>query len=157
MYGSAQRARRVAVRGSIYPRNGGAPTFRLSFTTLSGAITTEEADMVLRTPPAGPGVFPIDSLGVQESASQTLDPYCSPPRDWGQWFTLLQGARLDAVSRQGGSITISQIAVVPHGLAVSGHFYLPVQRTDRLDDPTGVLPIRGMFVAPVITAAANCH
>lgn len=157
MYGSAQRARRVAVRGSIYPRNGGAPTFRLSFTTVAGAITTEEADMVLRTPPAGPGVFPIDSLGVQESASQTLDPYCSPPRDWGQWFTLLQGARLDAVSRLGGSLTISQIAVVPHGLAVSGHFYLPVQRTDRLDDPTGLLPIRGMFVAPVITAAANCH
>jgi hypothetical protein len=157
IFGSAQRARRVAVRGSIYPRTGGAQTFRLSFTTVSGAITTEEADMVLRTPPAGPGVFPIDSLGVQESASQTLDPFCSPPRDWGQWFTLLQGARLEAVSRAGGSVTISQIVVVPHGLAMSGRFYLPVQRTDRIDDPTGLLPIRGTFVAPVITGSANCH
>ncbi len=157
IFGSAQRARRVTVRGSIYPRNGGAQTFRLSLTTPSGAITTEEADMVLRTPPASPGVFPIDSLGVQESASQSLDPYCAPPRDWGQWFTLLPGARLDAVSRSGGSLTISQIVVLPHGLAVSGHFYLPVQRTDRIDDPSGMLPIRGVFVAPVITAAANCH
>ncbi len=157
IFGTVQRARRVAVRGSIYPRTGGAPTFRLSLTTTDGAITTEEADIVLQTPPAGPGVFPIDSLGVQESASQTLDPYCSPPRDWGQWFTLLQGARVDAVSRPGGSLTVSQIVVVPNGLAISGHFYLPVQRTDRFDDPSGLLPIRGTFVTPVITGPAGCH
>lgn len=157
IFGTVQRARRVSVRGSIYPRNGGAQTFRLSMPTLSGAITTEEADLVLRTPPAGPGTFPIDSLGVVEAANQTTDPFCNPPRDWAQWFTLIQGARLEAVSRAGGSVTISQIVVVPHGLAMSGRFYLPVQRTDRLDDPTGLLPIRGTFVAPVITAPANCH
>lgn len=157
IFGTVQRARRVSVRGSIYPRTGGTQTFRLSLPTVSGAITTEEADMVLRTPPAAPGTFPIDTIGVQEAASQSLDPYCSPPRDWGQWFTLLQGARLEAVSRAGGSVTISQIVVVPHGLAMSGRFYLPVQRTDRIDDPTGLLPIRGTFVAPVITGSANCH
>ncbi|HET7250243.1 MAG TPA: hypothetical protein VFI79_10380 [Gemmatimonadales bacterium] len=157
IFGTVQRARRVSVRGSVYPRTGGASTFRLTLTTIEGAITTEEADVVLRTPPAGPGVFPIDSLGIQESASQTLDPFCSPPRDWGQWFTLLQGARVDGVSRRGGSLTISQLVVVPNGLAISGRFYLPVQRTDRIDDPTGLLPIRGTFVAPVITGSANCH
>lgn len=157
IFGTVQRARRVSVRGSIYPRTGGAQTFRLSFTTIEGAITTEEADIVLRTPPAGPGVFPIDSLGLQEAASQTLDPFCSPPRDWGQWFTLLQGSRVDGVSRNSGSLTISQLVAVPNGLAISGHFYLPVQRTDRFDDPTGLLPIRGTFVAPVITGPAGCH
>lgn len=157
IFGTAQRARRVTVRGSIYPRTGGTQTFRLSLSTLSGLAIEEAADIVLRTPPAGPGVYPIDSLGILEAPSQTVDPFCSPPRDWGSWFTLTSSARLDALSRSGGSLTISQIVAVPHGLVMSGFFYLPVQRTDRYDDPTAGLPIRGSFVAPVITDPTPCH
>jgi hypothetical protein len=157
IFGTVQRARRVNVRGAIYPRNGGTPTFQLVLQTLNGATVQEEADIVLRTPPAGPGVFPIDSLGLLEAPRQGVDPVCNPPRDWGRWFTFVQAARLDAVSRTGGTLSIEQIVSVPNGQVISGHFYLPVQRIDRMEDPTGLLPIRGTFVTPVITGTSTCH
>lgn len=156
IFGTVQRARRLPVRGSIYPRGAGAQAFRLSLPTVQGGTTVEEADIVLLVAPAGPGVFPIDSISLLEAPSQSTNPFCSPPRNWGSWFTLTPGARVDALSRNGGSLTISQMVVVPHGLAISGHFYLPALRTDRFSDPTAVLPIRGTFVAPVITESA-CH
>jgi hypothetical protein len=157
IFGTVQRARRVTVRGAIYPRNGGTPTFQLVLQTLNGATVLEEADIVLRTPPAGPGAYPIDSLSLLEAPRQGVDPVCNPPRDWGRWFTFVQAARLDAVSRNGGTLSIAQIVSVPHGQVISGHFYLPVQRTDRFVDPTALLPIRGTFVAPVITGPSTCH
>jgi len=156
IFGTAQRARRVPVRGSIYPR-GAAQTFRLSLPTVQGGTTVEEVDIVLRVPPAGPGVYPVDSLSLLEAPSQSVNPFCSPPRNWGMWFTLTPGARVDALSRVGGSLTISQMVVVPHGLVISGHFYLPALRTDRYSDPTALLPIRSTFVAPVITDSVPCH
>jgi len=157
IFGTVQRARRVNVRGAIYPRNGGTPTFELVLQTLNGATVLEEADIVLRTPPTGPGVYPIDSLGLLEAPRQGVDPVCNPPRDWGRWFTFVQAAELDAVSRPGGAISIAQVVSVPHGQVISGHFYLPAQRTDRFSDPTGLLPIRGSFVAPVISGPSACH
>ena len=157
VFGTVQRARRVIVRGSIYPRNGATPTFLLVMQTLNGATVLEEADVVLRTPPAGPGTFSVDSLGLLEIPRQGVDPVCNPPRDWARWFTFIQSARLDAVSRPGGTISIEQIVSVPHGQIISGHFYIPMQRTDRYDDPTALLPIRGSFVAPLITGSSTCH
>jgi hypothetical protein len=158
IFGTAQRARRALVRGSIYPRTGGALTFRLQLKTTQGSSTVEAVDLVLPTPPAAAGVFPIDSISLAEGGpGATVDPFCHPPRSWAQWFTVTSTARLDAVSRSGGSLTISQIVPISHGLAISGHFYVPVQRTDRYDDPSGVLPIRGSFVAPVITDPSPCH
>lgn len=157
IFGTAQRARRVSVRGSLYPRTGGTQTLRLRLPTLQGAAIEEQVDILLRTPPASPGVFPIDSLSIQEGSGQTLNPFCSPPRDWASWYTITSSARLDALSRNGGNLTISQIVTVPNGLVMSGSFYLPVQRIDRYDDPTAALPIRGSFVAPVITDPTPCH
>ena len=157
IFGTAQRARRVSVRGSIYTRTSGTPTLRLRLRTFSGTSVEEEADILLRTPPASPGVFPIDSLSLAEGSGQTINPFCSPPRDWGSWYTIASSIRLDAFSRTGGSLTISQIVTVPQGLVMSGWFYLPVQRTDRYDDPTATLPIHGSFVAPVITDPTPCH
>jgi len=157
IFGTVQRARRVTVRGSIYARPGGAPTFRLMFQTISGPTTEEELDILLGTPPADARVIAVDSISVSEAPGGTVDPFCQPPRNWSAWFTLINSARLVALSRSGGNITISQVTTVPHGLVMSGHFYLPEQRTDRYDDPTGVLPIHGSFVAPVINDPTPCR
>ena len=157
IFGTVQRARRVTVRGSIYSRPGGAPTFRLMFQTISGPTTEEELDILLGTPPADARVIAVDSISLGEAPGGTVDPFCQPPRNWSAWFTLINSSRLVALSRGGGSITISQVVTVPHGLVMSGHFYLPEQRTDRYDDPTGVLPVHGSFVAPVINDPTPCR
>ncbi len=157
IFGTVQRARRVSVRGSIYPRRGDTLTFRLRLSTIQNGSAQEAVDLVLRTPPAGAAVFPIDSISLAEGPSSSTDPFCRPPRNWGAWFTVTSLTRLEALSRTGGNVTIMQIVTVPHGLVMSGHFYLPAQRTDRYDDPSGVLPIRGSFVAPVITDPSPCH
>ena len=156
IFGTAQRARRVSVRGSIHHRQGGQPTFQLHLPTIQNGSTQESVDLVVLTPPAAPGVFPIDSISLTEAGSATVDPFCRPPRDWGRWFSIVASNRLDAVSRSGGSLTVSQIVAVPHGLIMSGHFYLPAQRIDRYDDPSAALPIHGSFVTPVITEAGSC-
>ena len=56
-----------------------------------------------------------------------------------------------AISRPGGSITVTQIVPVPGGFAISGRFSFLAQRTDFYTDPLGLLPIRGTFVAPLTT------
>jgi hypothetical protein len=155
IFGTAQRARRVGGYGLTYSRHAGAPTFNLHLPTQSGAITNESVDLILLTPPAAPGTFPIDSISTGEAQGQT-DPYCNPPRNWGSWFTTTSTARLDAVSRQGGSITISQMVTVTGGVAISGHFFLPTVRTDRYSDPSAGLPVRGSFVLAVVPGARIC-
>lgn len=158
IFGTVQRARRVAVRGSIYPRPGGTPTLRLTFKSMQGPTVEEELDILLVTPPADARVIPVDSISIAASpGAGPVDPFCHPPGNWSAWFTLINAARLVGLSRSGGSITVSQVVTVPHGLVMSGHFYLPEQRTDRYDDPTGVLPIHGSFIAPVITDPTPCH
>jgi hypothetical protein len=155
IFGTAQRARRVTGYGLTYSRHGNAPTFNLHLPTQSGAITNESVDLILLNPPAAPGTFPIDSISTGEALGQT-DPYCTPPRNWGTWFTTTSTARVDAVSRQGGSITISQMVTVTGGVAISGHFFLPTVRTDRYTDPSAGLPVRGSFVLAMVPGTRIC-
>jgi hypothetical protein len=157
IFGTVQRARRVSVRGSIYSRPGGVPTLRLTLQTLSGAVVEEKLDIVLVTPPADAATIAVDSISIAEIPGGSVDPFCHPPGNWSAWFTLINTARLVGLSRNGGNIIVSQVVTVPHGLIMSGHFYVPEQRTDRYDDPTAVLPIHGSFVTPVITDPSPCR
>lgn len=157
IFGTVQRARRVTVRGSVYTRTGGAPTFRLTTQTIAGPTVEEQLDVVLGTVPADARAFAVDSISLANIPGSTPDPFCHLPGNWSAWFTLINASRLVGLSRNGGNITVTQVVTVPHGLVMSGHFYLPEQRTDRYDDPTGVLPVRGSFVAPVITDPTVCR
>lgn len=157
IFGTAQRAHRVPVRGSVYPRPGDTLTLRLHLPTKVGGITEESVDLLLRAPPVDAGVFPIDSISQAEAAGGSFDPGCRPPRNWGVWFTITGSSRVDALSRIGGSIAVLQVIPVTGGFVMSGTFYFAAQRTDRYDDPTAALPIHGSFVAPLITDPTPCH
>lgn len=156
IFGTAQRARRVGARASTFRRTGDTLTFQLHLPTIVNLITTETVDIVLRTPPAVAGTFAVDSISLAEASGLQFDPVCKPPRDWGQWLSLSTSARVQALSRHGGSISIEQIVPVTNGFAISGSFYLPAERTDFYNDPTAVLPIRGSFVAPLIASSRHC-
>ena len=157
IFGTVQRARRVDVRGSIYSRPGGASTFRLTFKSLLGTTIGEQLDLVLLAAPADARTFAIDSISLAAAPGGTVDPFCHPPGNWSTWFTLINSARLIALSRNGGSFTVTQVVTVPNGLIMSGRFYLPEQRTDRYDDPSALLPIHGSFIAPVISDSSPCR
>ena len=61
-----------------------------------------------------------------------------------------------ALSRLGGVVTITQDVPVANGRAISGRYDFQAQRTDEYTDPLGTLPIRGTFVAPVVTDSGPC-
>jgi hypothetical protein len=132
-------------------------TFRLRVPLVQGSSTVEAVVITLRDAPTAPGSFAIDSISPTEASGDQYDPYCRPPRSWGVWSVLTASTRLDALSRRGGSITITRMVPVANGLAISGRFYMPAQRLDLYDDPLGVLPIRGTFVAPLITTTPRCE
>ena len=157
MFGTVIRSVKVSARALTFPRSGDTLTFRLRLPVVRGSTTVEALLVTLRDPPAAPGTFPIDSISLDELFGP-IDLFCRPPRNWGLWSALTSAiTRVDAVSREGGSITITQIVPVANGAAVSGRFYLPTQRADFYDDPLGALPIRGTFVAPWITTAIRCE
>ena len=156
IFGTVQRARTVGSNGLVYPRSGGTPTFNLHLPTQQGATTEESVDLYRLSPPAAPGSFAVDSISLTEVYSVSTDPVCHPPRSWGLWYTIAAQNRLEAVSRAGGSVTITQIVPVTNGFAISGRFYLLAQRSDFYADPSGALPIRGSFVAPLVDASKSC-
>jgi len=51
---------------------------------------------------------------------------------------------------------INQVRTIPNGQAVSGWFSFVAQRVDGYDDPIWALPVRGTFVAPLITDRSPC-
>jgi hypothetical protein len=132
-------------------------TFRLRIPIVQGSTTAEAVVITLRDAPTAPGSFAIDSITPTESSGEQYDPYCRPPRSWGLWSVLTASSQLVALSRIGGSISITRMVPVANGMAISGRFYLPAQRLDLYDDPLGVLPIRGTFVAPLITTTPRCE
>jgi hypothetical protein len=157
MFGTVVRARKAPARALNFHRRGDTLTFRLRMPLLQGTTTVEAITITLRAPPTGPGSFPVDSVSPAEVSGNQYDPFCRPPRNWGVWFVQTSQSRLDALSRLGGSITVTQMVPVAHGMAISGRFYLPAQRIDLYQDPAGVLPIRGTFVAPLITTTPRCE
>jgi hypothetical protein len=157
MFGTVIRTRKATARALNFHRRGDTLTFRLRASVVGGSTTGEVVAITLRTAPTAAGTFPIDSISPGEASGQQFDPNCRPPRNWGRWSVVTSLAQLDALSRLGGSVTITQMVPVTHGQAISGRFYLPAQRLDLYDDPLGLLPIRGTFVAPLITTTPRCE
>jgi len=157
MFGTVNRARKVPARALNFPRRGDTLTFRLRAAATQQGTTVELVAITLKTAPLAPGTFAVDSIGEAEASGGAPDPFCRPPRSWGMWSVVTSQSTLQAVSRQGGSITITQMVPVTNGLAISGRFAFLAQRFDLYDDPLAKLPIRGTFVAPLITTTTRCE
>ena len=155
--------RSVAARGVNFLRRGDTATFRLRTFLASGATTIESVVLTVRQPVLGSSASPsvIDSLSPLEAygRSSGYDPICQPLRNWGVWARLLSnGVTLNGLSRFGGTISVTQVAQLQsgNGQAISGRYFFFAQRTDEYYDPLGALPIRGSFVAPLITDNSPC-
>jgi hypothetical protein len=151
------RSRKLPVHALNFHRRGDTLTFRLRASISKAGTTVELIAMTLRTAPLAPGSFAIDSISPTEVSATHFDPYCRPPRSWGVWSITTSQSQLQALSRLGGVITITQMVPVANGKAVSGRFYLPVQRLDLYDDPLAIVPIQGTFVAPLTTSTPRCE
>ena len=157
IFGTVIRDRKMPARALNFHRRGDTLTFRLRSAVTQSGTTVELVAITLKTPPAGPGVYAIDSIGEFEAAGGTADPFCRPPRNWGMWSVVTSQSTLQAVSRSGGYIAITQMVPVANGMAISGRFAFFAQRFDLYDDPLARLPIRGTFVAPLITTTPRCE
>ena len=163
IHGTYIARRSAAARGLNYWRRGDTATFRLRTALMSGSTTIEAVVFTVRQPVLGPSASPmiIDSLTPLEAYGRNYgyDPICQPLRNWGAWSRLLSnGLTLSGLSRYGGTISITQMVPLPsgNGQAISGRYFFFAQRTDEYYDPLGALPIRGSFVAPLITDNSPC-
>jgi hypothetical protein len=148
--GTVIRQDRAGARAVNYRRQGDTVTFRVSLPLVSAGIVVENVLITLRDSVNAPGTFPIDSISLNEVFGAGADPNCRPPRPWALW-SLQTNPPLRGLSRRGGAITITQVAPVAHGRAISGRFVFTGQRSDLYDDPRAALPVRGTFVAPLIS------
>lgn len=157
MFGTLIRSARTAVQAINYPRTGDTLTFRLRAFIAQGTTTAEAVVITVRTQVGGVAAFAIDSISPAEALGiGGLDPFCKPPRNWASWSTIATDPTITALSRPGGQIAITRAVPVPNGLAIGGRFSFTAQRTDLYTDPLGVLPIRGTFVAPLVSASSRC-
>lgn len=147
--GSAIQRARAGARAVNYRRQGDTVTFRVSLPTAAGGGTVENLVVTLRDSINAPGLFAIDSISLNEAFGAGADFICRPIRPWALW-SIQTAPPLRALSRRGGSLTITRVAVIAHGRALSGRFQFTGQRSDLYDDPLAALPIRGTFVAPLI-------
>jgi hypothetical protein len=148
--GTVIRRTRAGARALNYRRQGDTATFRVSLPVVASNVTIENIVITLRDSVGVPVVAAIDSISLNEAFGSNSDPVCRPARAWAIW-SVLSSPPLRGLSRQGGTIAITQVATIAHGLAVSGRFAFTGQRNDLYSDPLGRLPIRGTFVAPLIT------
>lgn len=153
MFGTVIRRARRTARAVHYRRQGDTATFRLALPL--GSPPLENMVITLRDSVAQPGVFAIDSISPAEAFGSGADFLCRPARSWAAW-SLESQPPIRALSRRFGSIAITQIDTLATGLAVSGRFSFIAQRVDLYDDPLGALPVRGTFVAPLITDTKPC-
>ncbi len=152
--GVAIRRARSGARAVNYRRLGDTATFRVSLPIVVQSVTVENVVVTLRDSVGVTGTFGVDSISLQEASGPAF--ICQPKRAWALWSTNVFGPTLRALSRPGGTITITSIGSVLHGKAIGGRFEFTGQRTDLYDDPLGALPIRGTFVAPLITDVRPC-
>jgi hypothetical protein len=156
MFGTVIRSVKSAAEAYNYQRTGDSLTFRLRAFIAQGTTTVEAVVITVRVPVSVPGAFPIDSLSADEAlGSGGADPVCRPPRNWASWSTIATNPRIDAVSRPGGEIVITQVKPLPGGYAISGRFEFPARRLDLYNDPLGTLPIFGTFVTPLTTTTTT--
>ena len=146
---------RAGARAVNYRRQGDTATFRVSLPVVVTGVAIENIVITLRDSIVAPAAVAIDSISINEAFGTSSDFVCRPARAWAIW-SVLSNPPLRGLSRQGGTIAITQVATIAHGLAVSGRFSFTGQRTDLYDDPLGGLPVRGTFVAPVIADNRPC-
>jgi len=146
---------RAGARAINYRRQGDTTTFRVSLPVVAAGVTIENIVITLRDSVAAPGTAAIDSISFNE-AGASADFVCRPKRAWAIW-SVLSSPPLRGLSRQGGTIVITQVDTLTNGLAVSGRFSFTGQRSDLYDDPLARLPVRGTFVAPVIADSRQCR
>ena len=153
--GTVIRRARSGARALNYRRQGDTASFRVSLPIVVGNVAVENLVITLRDSVGAPLTTTIDSISLNEAFGQNANPICRPKRAWAIW-SVLSSPPLRGLSRQGGTIAITQVATLAHGLAVSGRFAFSGQRSDLYFDPLARLPIRGTFVAPVISDAGQC-
>jgi len=156
--GTFLRRTTVGARAVNYARAGDTLTFRLrDFITVTGQ-TIEAIVVTSRTAVTGKATITIDSISPSQAFDRAsgFDAICHPLSNWGLWSTRAVNPPVSALSRQGGTLVINQVKSVTGGQAVSGWFSFVAQRTDVYDDPIWALPIRGTFVAPLITDPSPC-
>jgi hypothetical protein len=149
VYGTVVQRSRGGARAVNYRRRGDTLTFRVSLPIYVNTVVASNVVITLRDSVNAAGTFPIDSISIDEAFGAGADAICRPKRPWALW-TLQTSGVLHGFSRAGGSLTITQVASVLHGRAISGRFTFTGQRPDYYNDPVGALPIRGTFVAPLI-------
>lgn len=154
--GSATARRRTTARAENFTRTGGTLTFRLALKVAVGNVTVEQISLTgLTAVVAAPDSIPLDSLTVSEAQSTTF--LCQPNRNVALWSLSTSNQSILGVSRKGGYVLIRKIKAVPGGSVISGSFYFLAQRADYYNDPSGVLTVRGDFVAPLIQNTSTCH
>ena len=153
--GTVIRRARAGARAVNYRRLGDTATFRVSLPVVVTGVAIENIVITLRDSVAAPAIAAIDSISLNE-AGASADFVCRPKRAWAIW-SVLSSPPLRGLSRQGGTIAITQVDTLVNGLAVSGRFSFTGQRSDLYDDPLGGLPVRGTFVAPVIADSRQCR
>jgi hypothetical protein len=154
--GTVIRRARAGARAVNYRRQGDTATFRVSLPVVVNGVTIENIVITLRDSVGVPTSVAIDSISLNEAFGSNANPVCRPARPWAIW-SVLSTPPLRGLSRQGGTFAITQVTTVNHGLAVSGRFRFTGQRSDLYDNPLGALPIRGTFVAPLITDNRPCR
>jgi hypothetical protein len=156
MFGTVIRSVRARAEAINYQRTGDTLTFRLRAFITQGSVTAEAVVITVRTSVSAPGTFAIDSITPAEAFGSGADPICRPQHNWGSWSTIATDPAIQALSRAGGSLTVTRVAALIGGVAIGGRFNFDAQRTDLYDDPLGGLPIRGTFVAALVTGPNRC-
>ncbi|MGH7646052.1 MAG: Ig-like domain-containing protein [Gemmatimonadales bacterium] len=155
--GTLTRRQDAPVRAVNYRRRGDTLTFRLNAGVPTVSAAVENVVITLRDAVTVPGTYAIDSISPAEAFGGSGDVVCAPPRPWALWSSRAFSPSLVALSRRGGTLTVSTVDTVPNGLAISGRFEFTGQRTDLYDDPLGALPVRGTFVSPLVTDLTSCR
>jgi hypothetical protein len=158
IFGTVIRRLNASVRALDYQLRDGSRAFRVAVLVEREGQTVENVVVTLPDSFAGPGTFVVDSISPAEATGAGgLDFICQPERSWGIWGSVAFNPPLNALSRTGGELTVTQLDTVPGGFVVSGRFLFDAQRMDFYDDPGGLLPIRGTFVAPLVTNLSTCQ
>ncbi len=153
--GSVIRRARAVARAVNYRRQGDTLTFRLNLSVSSGGQVVENVVVTLRAPVTAAGTFAIDSITPTEAFGSGSDFVCRLTRPWSLWSARATTLDLTALSFA-GSIGVARVTAVANGGAISGSVSFEARRTDYYDEPSGRLPVRGTFVAPLIADNRAC-
>jgi hypothetical protein len=134
-----------------YVTNAGRLAFRLTATHFVNGLPDQVIRVSRPDSVIAPAALAIDSLSIAQDTSVAT---CVTPRSWGVWG--FRNGSIAALSRQGGTLSVTSVSTVPGGLAISGQFTFIAQRADLYADPLGALAITGSFVAPLIRNTTRC-